>query len=281
MGTLFETLLIGDDDEQLTAVAEAALDEIVRIELLLSRYDPRSEIARINRAASSCAVLVDRELFEVLETCRDAWQRTGGYFDPAATSTRTQQDTGGRPTFADVELDPAARTVRFADPRLALDLGAFGKGYALDRAAEIVQAFGVRDALLHGGTSSIRALGLAAGGQPWPVGLRDPWSDDHSAEAWQVHLSNQGCSSSAVLVAGQRQSDIIDPHRQRPLVGQAAVVAIAPTAAEAEVLSTALLAMGKERAAAYSKEMPATAQCGWIDRAREQPVLTWFSQSDT
>ena len=87
MATLFEVVLIGDDEEHLAAVAEAALDEITRVERLLSRHDPRSEVARLNREAASGEVLVDRELFELLQLCEVYHVMTGGYFDPAAALT--------------------------------------------------------------------------------------------------------------------------------------------------------------------------------------------------
>ena len=84
MGTWFGVRLVGDDPEHLAAVADAVLDEVERVERLLSRFDRRSEVARINREAGSRAVLVDREVLDVLLTCKTAWERTEGYFDVTA-----------------------------------------------------------------------------------------------------------------------------------------------------------------------------------------------------
>src|SRR4051812_20130865 len=84
MNTWFEIILLGDDSENLQAAGEAALDEIQRVEKLLSRFDPSSEISRINREAAQKPVLVDFELAEILETCRIAWQQTNGFFDITA-----------------------------------------------------------------------------------------------------------------------------------------------------------------------------------------------------
>src|SRR5438132_927598 len=70
MGTYFEVFLAGDDEEHLRAVADAVLDEVVRAERLLSRFDPASEVSRINRLAGQQPVLVDVEVLDVLRTCR-------------------------------------------------------------------------------------------------------------------------------------------------------------------------------------------------------------------
>ena len=78
MGTWFEVRLVGDDAEHLAAVAEAVLDEVERVEPALAVRSPRSEIARINREAGCRAVLLDREVLDVLLTCRAAWEETEG-----------------------------------------------------------------------------------------------------------------------------------------------------------------------------------------------------------
>src|SRR6516162_1870615 len=86
MATWFEALLVGDDEEHLMAVGESALDEVVRIEHLLSRHDPASETSRINRAAAFRPVRLDREMFAILR--KGLWwsEETGGYFDLCAGS---------------------------------------------------------------------------------------------------------------------------------------------------------------------------------------------------
>ena len=98
MATWFEVLLVGDDEEHLIAVGEAALDEVGRIDRLLSRHDPASEVSRINHEAGSRTVRVDRELFAILSDSRDWFDRTDGYFDLCATGeARLAAFGGGRP----------------------------------------------------------------------------------------------------------------------------------------------------------------------------------------
>jgi thiamine biosynthesis lipoprotein len=284
MGTWFEVRLLGDDPEHLAAVAEAVLDEVERIERLLSRFDRRSEIARINREATHRAVLIDREVLGLLETCREAWERTEGSFDVTASRAEdpaADREPSDRPTFAAVEIDPDARTIRFARAGVALDLGGIGKGYALDRAAEIVAAQGVGSAFLHGGTSSILALGLDGTGRPWPVGVRDPFmAPDVAEELFRVRLGDRGFSCSATRGTGRAVSDLIDPRRGTPLAGQSACVAIARDATRAEVLSTALLCMGKGRAAECAGRYAEEDGCevAWIECRDDRPAWDWLTR---
>src|SRR5205085_1952713 len=134
----------------------------------------------------------------------------------------------GASTFAAVAIDREARTVRFTRPGVSLDLGGIGKGYALDRAAEIIAAQEVHSAFLHGGTSSILAFGSDETGRPWTVGVRDPFvAPEGAAELFQVRLSGRGLSCSATRAAGQAVSDLFDPHRGSFLDGQSACVVMA------------------------------------------------------
>jgi thiamine biosynthesis lipoprotein len=277
MGTYFEVVLAGDDDAHLQDVASAALDEVARLEGLLSHFDPASEVARINREAGQRPVRVDYEVWDILCTCREYRRKTGGFFDVTATSrARGERGTGDGPFI----LDEERRTVRFGRPGLGIDLGGLGKGYALDRAAEIVRRFDVTCGLLHGGTSSVLAVGRHPDGRPWPVGVRDPFGDDLSAAIAQVPLAGQGFSCSAAPAPGQAESDIIDPHRGTALTEQAACVVIAPTALEAEVLSTACLGMGKTRAARYLENNARPGLfIGWIDRLGGRPKLGWLKEA--
>jgi thiamine biosynthesis lipoprotein len=250
MGTLFEVLLRGEDEEHLTAVADAILDEVQRIEKLLSRFDPRSEISRINRLAAHGPVLVDREVADVLAACIDAWRWTEGAFDVTATSAwRTlpasagfdhHQADAGSVGHGGVALAPTRRTIEFTAPGTQLDLGGVGKGYALDCAARILDEHHVEHALLHGGTSSVLARGLDEEGEPWRVGFP-------AAMCETITLCDESLSCSAV----DDQADIIDPHSGNALSDPQGVAAIAATATLAEVISTALLCMGRRRAAEF------------------------------
>ena len=275
MGTFFEVFLAGDDDEHLDAVAAAVLDEVGRLERLLSRFDPAAEVARINREAVGRPVRVDAEVWDILCACEQWRGATDGFFDVTAVSA-SQAGAAGE-AFV---LDEARRTIRFVRPGVFLDLGGFAKGYALDRAWEILQRFRVVSGLVNGGTSSLLAVGRRPDGRAWPVGVRDPSAEADSPPIAHLSLADQGSSCSAARAPGQTASDLIAPRDGRPLTGQAACVVVAPTALEAEVLSTACLVMGKQRAGEYleSNARPGLF-VGWFDAADGGAGLVWLKEA--
>jgi thiamine biosynthesis lipoprotein len=219
----------------------------------------------VNRTAAEGPVLVEYELFALLEDCRLWFQETEGFFDVCAVS--------GVQLIDGVQLDVPRRTVQFLDPRVQLDFGALGKGYALDAAAHVLDRFAVTSALLHGGTSSVRAMGLREDDSPWPVGVCDPFADEER-EILQLPLSDCGLSTSGVFDRHATQSDVLDPVAARSLSEQAACVVIAENAVEAEVLSTALLAMGKPRASEYVERKPPSAafRVLWVEQTGRDTV---------
>ncbi|MBA3442915.1 MAG: FAD:protein FMN transferase [Pyrinomonadaceae bacterium] len=257
MGTGFEVFLYGEDEEHLEAVAVAVTEEIIRLDGVLSRYDPRSEIARINRDAGSAPLRVDREVFGLLERCEQARRLTEGHFDVTASTSRAS----ATPVL---HLDAESGTVQFARPDVVIDLGGVGKGYALDRGREILLRFGVTRGLLDGGTSSVLALGAPPGGRGWPVDVRHPQTPA-AAPVARVELIDRGFSCSAVCHPGQEQSDVVNPWTGCMLSGNAACIVLAASATEAEIFSTALLAMGRERAISYleKKSCPGV-NVGWF-----------------
>ncbi|MDQ3258182.1 MAG: FAD:protein FMN transferase [Acidobacteriota bacterium] len=259
MGTRFEAFLCGDDAEHLEAVAVAVLEEITRLDGLLSRFNPRSEIARVNRGAGHAPVRVDREVFALLERCEQARRLTEGYFDVTASPDRDASEQGA------LQLDAETCTVRFTHPDVTIDLGGIGKGYALDCGREIMLRFGVNRGLLHGGTSSVLALGTPAVDDEWLIDVRHPLMPD-AAPVTSVKLMNQAFSCSAVRHPGQPQSDIVNPWTGELLDGNATCGVLTASATDAEVFSTALLAMGRERATHFlARKLDSDLSVGWFE----------------
>ncbi len=186
MNTRFELVLHGGNAPLLRAAGEAALTEIERIENRLSLFRPATEIARVNAFAATEPVLVSPEVFALLQRAQHLSTETGGAFDitmapllrcwgllgrnegrvPNAEELAAARDIVGMKL---VELDAVNRTVRFAKPGVMIDLGAIGKGYAIEQATEILREAGVTSALLHGGTSSVMAIGAPPDAEAWKV----------------------------------------------------------------------------------------------------------------
>src|SRR2546423_7812480 len=188
--TRFEIVLQGEGPASLRAAAEEAFEEIERSEAHLSQFRTGSEIANLNARAAQEPVRVTPPLFALLQHCRKLHHETGGAFDitvaPLLRCWGFRDATGHLPepeALAEargkvgmnlVQLNPDDFTVRFTRDGVMLDLGAIGKGYAIERAAEILREAGVSSALLHGGTSTVQAIGHPPDGGSWKVAVANP-----------------------------------------------------------------------------------------------------------
>lgn len=265
MATRFELVLPGEDPVRLRAAGEEALREIERLEAQLSFYRSSSEINALNARAARESVRVDPRLFRLLQRARELCEATEGAFDitiaPLLRCWGFVDGTGRRPGAAEleaaraivgmqqIELDEDAFTVRFLDEGVMFDLGGIGKGYALERAAGLLEEAGISSALLHGGTSTVVAIGAPPGEEHWKVAIRHPVrAEDHVAV---VPLRNAALSVSAVHgkafeADGQLQGHVLDPRTGLPVPGaQLAAVATA-SATDSDALSTALLVLGRD-----------------------------------
>lgn len=272
MGCTFEVLVPSSIPGALEG-AEAALDEIVRLDHCLSVYRPDSEVSRLNAAAGLGPRPATESVVEVLSLAARLTEETGGAFDVAAGAlarvwglhggerrvpdrgrlTRAMELTGMK--HARIGDDPP--TVELRKPGVELDFGAIGKGYALDRAAMILrERWGIASALLHGGTSSVFALGSCPGEKGgWLIGVRNP-ADETECVA-ELRLRDQGLATSAAThrffeAGGKRWGHILDPRTGWPAEGTWSVTVVAPSAAEADALSTAFYVLGTAAAARHA-----------------------------
>ena len=152
-------------------------------------------------------------------------------------------------------FDAAERTIRFARPGVMLDLGAIGKGYAIERGVEILREAGVTSALFHGGTSTIYALGQPPDANAWRVSLPTspaaaPNDPNRSATAPTISLRNESLSVSAVwgrafTHGGQRLGHVLNPQTGLPVTAHLLAAVALPSATETDALATALLTMGE------------------------------------
>jgi FAD:protein FMN transferase len=281
MATRFELLLGGDDPARLRAAGEEALAEIERLAAQLSFYRADSEISWLNAHAARQAVKVEPRLFRLLRRAAELTRLTDGAFDvavgPLMRAWRFVGGRGGVPSreeleaaravsgIEQVELDEGSFTVRFKRPGVELDLGGYGKGYAVDRAADILREAGVASALLHGGTSSVYAVGAPEGGGAWRVALQEPLQE--GGRPVVVGLSDSALSVSAgygkeFAAGGRRYGHVIDPRTGEPVNGALAAAAVGPSAAECEALSKALLIGGAAWLTTMKERFPGCA--GWV-----------------
>ena len=277
MATTFEIAIPQGSHPTAIAAAEDALDLIDELEDQMTVFRDHSEVLRLNATAAAGAVVLEPRLFELFERCA-AWTReTDGAFDiatgaltkawgfyrrePGVPTPRQRNDAMAKTGMRHVILNREVRTIKFRVPGLELNLGAVGKGYALDRAADLLRRkWGVRSALLHGGTSSVYALGHPPGdSRGWGVRIRHPTEHDRSLGT--VWLCDRGLGTSAATFQsfeykGRKLGHLLDPRTGWPTEGTASASVLAPTAAEADAMSTAMFVLGAKRAEELTRTRP-------------------------
>ena len=266
MGTRFELALYGGERARLRAAGEEAITEIIRLHDDLSAFRHQSQIGRVNAEASTGPMRVTQELFSLLNDIRRLSDLTDGAFDvtvgPLLATWGFRGEVAGRPderTIADaldrvgfqhVLLNARERSVYFERQGMRLDLGGVGKGFALDVACDVLLSAGIACALIHGGTSTMRAIGLNPEGKPWKIGVRRPFAPDDEGLLEVIDLENEAMSVSAVSgrffeADGDVYGHVIDPRTGYPAGHADLAVVFAPSAMEADALSTGLLVLGE------------------------------------
>jgi thiamine biosynthesis lipoprotein len=268
MATRFEIVLVGENHVALRAAGEEALDQVGRLDGQLSLYRSSSEIALINAKAGTEPVRVSPLVFDLLKKSKELWERTSGAFDitiaPLVRCWGFMKGTGARPTDEEIltakadvgmqllDLNEEECTVRFQNPKMMLDLGSIGKGYALDVAAEILRDSGISNALLHGGTSTIIGMGKDSENEPWKVVIEAPPEQERASDSKSknivtiIPLDNAALSVSAVWgksfsIEGKTYGHVIDPRTGWPSESGVLAAALAPSAMQTDAFSTAVL----------------------------------------
>jgi thiamine biosynthesis lipoprotein len=273
MWTKFEIVAYGPDRARLAEAAEAAFEEIDRLDRQMSHYSETSELTFINRNAARSAVIVEKELFDLISLSVDYSRVTGGAFDitvgPLMKTWGFFKGEGrvpepgelksamARTGYKRVTLDARARAVSFDREGVELDLGGIAKGYAVDKAAEILRESGVRSALITSGTSSICAIGSPPGEAGWRVEVADPEDRAHTVASLEIKdesISTSGCREKTFEEGGKSYCHIMDPRTGRPVEGMLSATIITRRGVEAEALSKAVMVMGIERAAQFLRK---------------------------
>ena len=288
MGTVFEIAAYDQSPEHSSKAIEKAFQEIVRLDDLMSNYKPDSALSNLNRSAHFHPEKVPSDLYRVIDQAVRFSRVSDGKFDISVaplvnlwkaalrgegTPSRAQQEEARSCVgYEKIELIPPDQ-ISFHSTCLQLDLGAIGKGFAVDRAAEVLHSMGIRDALINAGGSTIFAMGSPPEQTSWLVHLRDPSNKIDP----QVMLKDATVSTSEQtppsLLGNDSPGHIIDPDTGMPLKTVFAVSAISKTATVSDALSTTLLLLGPTKGKALIKSMTDVSAI-WISHEAQVETVT-------
>ncbi len=241
MATRFVVTIAGCEPPYAAQAAAAAFRDLDRLESELSRFVESSDVARANRLAENESTLIGPDLLDCLTLASGISTLTQHAFDVAylSDSGATRGTRAPSPRYA---LDATAHRLISLCPRLHLDLGAIGKGYALDRLAALLREWDVSSALLESGGSTVLALAAPPEGTGWPIRLG---TGEH---ARTFSLVEMAAGASGIGVQG---AHLIDPRSSRPASRRDRVWSFAPSAAAADALSTAFFVFSDDEIAAF------------------------------
>lgn len=275
MDTFCSITVVTTSEEKARKAIEAGFHEIQKLETLLNYFSPESELSAINAAAGINAVKVSNETLEIVKKAMDIAAYSEGAFDPtvapvirlwkfskdpsdsvipAADAVERAVKLAG---FRKVAIENSASEIYLKEKGMEMDLGGIAKGYAADKAAEVIKSLGIESALI-AIAGDIRGFGSNASGQPWKVGIQNPRPESASERPWEdifatVRLKDSAISTSGdyqrfFILEGKRYHHILDPHTGYPAAsGLISSTVIAPEGYLTDGLSTAVFILGAEK----------------------------------
>ena len=251
MHTRVDIMLCGRQGEDiLLSVVDAVYKMLCRLEKMANYYDADSELAYLNRTASTHPQQVSHELYDMLTFCVDCYIRTAGCFDVTIHSADYTPNL-----IRSVQLSPQERTLLFLQPGVTINLSGFLKGYALEKTRKLLQHYEVKDALINMGNSSVLALGNHPVGTGWKVSFDDQASTTKNHKTQSILLNNE-----CLTTSGNNSDDrkhIISPSSGKPLEGVRQVTVVTDDGTTGEILSTSLfVANQKQRELIMSEFLP-------------------------
>jgi len=261
MATIYEISIVHEDANYAQQAAYEAFYELDRLEQELSRFIENSDISRINSLPTNQSIQIGLAAFECLECSAQIYKETAGAFDitvgPLLKCWLNEDKTMRVPSKAELELarrhtgihllqlDGGKHTVKVLASPVQIDLGGIGKGYAVDKLVELLRDWEIDSALIHGGASSVFALGAPPDTEGWPLTLSSP--SNRNKILARLYLRDQTLSGSGL----QKGQHIIDPRTARPVKGNRAAWACATNAATSDALATAFMIMSSDEVEKY------------------------------
>jgi thiamine biosynthesis lipoprotein len=261
MATTYEVIIVHNDATYSQQAATAAFNEVDRLEAELSRFIENSDIARINNLPANKPLRLGLDAFDCLQISSRLYTETNRAFDvtigPLLSCWRNDDGTARTPLQEELELarqhtgmhllqlNEEEHTIELMTGDVQIDLGGIGKGYAVDKIAELLREWSIEIALISGGYSSVLALDTPADTKGWPLSLSNPANRKQILS--RPFLQNRALSGSGI----RKGLHIIDPRTMQPVSDNHAAWSSAPDAATADALSTAFMIMTTDEIEQY------------------------------
>lgn len=274
MGSVFEISLVGTDSASLAYQIQLVIDEIERIESLISEWRPNTQISEVNRNAGIRPVKVDREVFELTRRAISYSILSDGAFDisvaaldkiwrfdgsmDALPSDAAVQNSVTKVGFEKIELDSIASTIFLKQSGMKIGFGSIGKAYAADRGRHILQEMGVKGGLINA-SGDITLWGKPPGKKSWSIGISDPekpYKITRKLRMKEGAVATSGNYKKYVMFNGVRYSHIMDPRTGYPATELASVTVIGPMAEFANALSTSVMVLGVKKGLKLMERYP-------------------------
>lgn len=266
MGSRFEFTAVAATEQQAWDAINIGIEEIKRIELLISSWDEKSQTSEINRNAGIQSVVVDQELYDLVFRAKKVSQLTEGAFDISFASMdriwkfdgsmqqmptdEIVQNAKAKINWKDIVLDPDTRTVFLKNKGMRIGFGAIGKGYAANRSKVLMAKMkGVKGGVVNA-SGDLITWGVSHDKKGWLVNITNP-KDKEVALGWlrinDFSVVTSGDYERFINFAGKRFAHIINPRTGYPTTGIKSVTLICPDAELADALATAVFVLGKEK----------------------------------
>ena len=263
MGNRFELTVVSDDEDWAKQRITEAVEEIRRIEGLLTTFNEDSQANLINRFAGIRPVKVDKEVFDLIERSKRLSRLTQGAFDISYGSVdkslwnfdknmtslpdaETAKVAVHLINYKNILLDEDHCTVFLKEKGMRIGFGGIGKGYAAEKAKQLMQEHGVENGIVNA-AGDLTAWGLQPDGKEWTIGIADPDSTHHPFSYLSISgmaIATSGNYEKFITVNGKRYSHTIDPKTGLPVTGIKSVTIISPNAEIADAMATPVMIMG-------------------------------------
>ncbi|HWR38798.1 MAG TPA: FAD:protein FMN transferase [Patescibacteria group bacterium] len=272
MDTIIEITAYGPNAEP---AVKAAFDEFKRIQIVSDRYNPDSQVSKINQMAGLAPVVVDPDIIKMVNDSIDVSQKTDGAFDISIGALTELWGVGHKGDYVPtpeeiqsilplvdyrlIQVDPLARTIFLPKPGMRLDLGGVAKDYAMTKATHVLKQHGIKSALLNAG-GDIQVIGTKPDTTAWRIGIQDPRNSDNiaakiSLRPWNT-LQTSGDYQRFFIKDGTRYAHIIDPKTGKQPTEIASVTLVYQDTDQYDVASSGFLVLGLEKGMAALQNFP-------------------------